>query len=195
MLHTVTFFARKITSRMNWFWKLITKLTNWFWKTAWRTWDLLTTYYSSPRHWKNYVKCSVSSRPAQKLWVWVSTRTKRRYSATRTEQRRKKLLLTTSKSKSWQKEIVQDISDRKSRSRNRKLKRSKTDWKQLGQRSTNIVKNWHRKSCLLSWFAQPCPVRHDIIRIKISVHLMITAIKTHSMWISFDSVMKIRLFV
>ena len=33
-------------------------------RTARRTWDLLMTYYFSPRRWKGYVKCYVSSRPA-----------------------------------------------------------------------------------------------------------------------------------
>ena len=54
-------------------------------RTAWRSWDLLTTSYSSPRRWKGYVKCYVSSRPAQKWWVWESTQTRRRYSVTRTK--------------------------------------------------------------------------------------------------------------
>ena len=49
------------------------------------------TYCSSPRRWKNYVKCSASSRPAQKRWVWASTRIKRRYLPTRTEQRQKEI--------------------------------------------------------------------------------------------------------
>ena len=117
-------------------------------KTAWRTWDLLTTYYSSPLRWRSYAKCSVSSRPAQKLRVWEFTPTKQKFSATRTKWKLKRLQLTTSKSRSWRKVTVHDYLDKKSRSRNKKLKRSKTDWKQRGQRSTNTARGWRQSYTL-----------------------------------------------
>ena len=114
-------------------------------KTAWRIWDSLTTCCSFPFRWKNYVNFNVNSRPAPKPWVWESTQTRQKYSVTRTRWRQKRSQSTTSKLRSWRKETVHDILDRKSRSRSKKLKRSKTDWKQRGQRSTNIVKSLPRK--------------------------------------------------
>ena len=84
------------------------------------------------------------SRPAQKQWVWEYTRTRRKYSVTRTEWRQKRSRLTT-KLKSWKKEKVRVILDRKSHPKIRKQQRSKTDWRQRGQRATNNLRNWLRK--------------------------------------------------
>ena len=60
-------------------------------------------YYFSPCRWRNYEKCYVSSRQAQKLSVWESTQTRRRYSVTRTKWRQNRSRLITSKSRYWQK--------------------------------------------------------------------------------------------
>ena len=74
-----------------------------------------------------------------------STQTRQRYSVTRTRKRQKRSRSTTSKSRSCQKDTVRDILYKKLRSKIKKLKKSKTDWRQRGQRPTSIDKNWPRK--------------------------------------------------
>ena len=109
---------------------------------AWRIWDFRTTFCSFPLRWKNYVKCSVSSNPVLKLYVWELTPTKQRFSPSRTNKRQKRSRSATSVSRSCQKETVRDILDRKSRSRRQETEeiknRLKAAWAAFPQNSARI---------------------------------------------------------
>ena len=143
-------------------------------RTAWPTWDSQTMCFYSPHRWRNYVICYVTSKQARKKWDWEFTQTRRRYSAIKTTRKKRKSQLTTSRLKSWDKVTAQDILDKRSRSKIRKQRRSRTDWRQRGQRSTNIDRSWPQKvidcatdfafsiwSSLLRW---PMQVAHGLSR-------------------------------
>ena len=115
-------------------------------RTAWRTWDLLTTYYSSPSRSKGCGKCYVNfktSTEAVGLWIHPD---KTKMLSNQDKVKAKEITVDNIKIEILEKRDSAKYLGAENHVRGAGNRRDQKQAKSsVGQRSTNIVRDWHRK--------------------------------------------------